>query len=581
MYVSPEPPRPDRLPRTWALALAAFAFAVRAAVALELGRTALFQRPQLDSFEFLLWGQRIARGFLFQWLEPTHAPGYPFFLGTLLALTGGSLPAVRLIQAALGAGLCVLTAALGARVLGDRRAGLAAGLLLAVYGPLVYVEVSLLAEGLFLFLLMLALWFALRPAALGALLGAATGVRATALPLVPLLAGLALLRPGRRRAAAWMILAWLAVLAPLLVFLRLTRGEWLPVQTFGGLNLYMGNRTGASGTPTARLGGSWDLLVYEPQRLGIEGDAGRERYFLKKTLKEIREEPLSFLGGLGHKALWLVQDDEIRESHSLYFFREHSRVLRLLPGFGLLFPLAVWGLWLARRKIPPEIALHLLVFAASCVVIIMSSRYRLPLVPPLAVFAGGAVVWLLDRLRERRWRELAPAAAVLALAAVLPYVKDHAPSRNLAEEWSLTASSLHLLGRTDEAMAAVERALEEDPASALAWVQAGRLRAAGGDHAGAEAAFSRAVQLAPDYQLARLSLGMELRRKGDVDSALRELRRSLWLVPDDPGTLAELSEIHLARGEHGEAGRMLRRLLQIDPRNAAARRALARVEGSQ
>lgn len=99
IYVSPEPSPPAPLPRAWTLALAAFAFAVRAAVALELGRTALFRKPQLDSFEFLLWGQGIAHGNLFQWLAPTHGPGYPFFLGTLLALTGGSVIAVRLLQA--------------------------------------------------------------------------------------------------------------------------------------------------------------------------------------------------------------------------------------------------------------------------------------------------------------------------------------------------------------------------------------------------------------------------------------------------------------------------------------------------
>ena len=123
----------------------------------------------------------------------------------------------------------------------------------------------------------------------------------------------------------------------------------------------------------------------------------------------------------------------------------------------------------------------------------------------------------------------------------------------------------------------MERALAEDPSSALAWVQAGGLRATQGDRAGAEAAFSRAVRLAPEYQLARLN--QELRRKGDLEGALRELRRSLWLVPDDPGTLAELAEIHIARGEDAEAAKMLRMLLRIDPRNAAARRALARVEG--
>lgn len=565
------------------MAIAAVAFTLRAAVAIELGRTALFQRPQLDSFEFFVWGQRIAHGFLLEWLAPTHGPGYPFFLGTLLALTGGSLPMVRLAQAALGAGLCVLTAVLAARVLNDRRAGLAAGLLLAAYGPLVYVEVSLLAEGLFVFLLTLGSWLALRrpsPGA-GAVLGLAAVVRATALPLGPLLAGLAFLRPRRqpRRAAVWMALAWLAVVGPVVVFQRVTRGSWLPVQAFGGLNFYMGNHSGATGVPTARLGGDWDFLHGEPQRLGITGDAERERYFMRKAWREIGANPSAFFAGLARKALWLVQDDEIRESHSLYFFEKHSLVLRRLPGFGLLFPFAVWGLWLAfsRRAVPLEIAVYLLVFTASCVVIIVSSRYRLPLVPVLAVFAGGAVVWLFDRLRGRRWRELAPAAAVLAGAILLSHVRVHAPSHNLAEEEALTAASWQLLGRLDAAEQAAGRALAEDPHSALAWVHAGRIRVARGDFAGAEQAFARAVALAPEYQLARLSLGIELRRRGDTEGALRELRRSLWLVPDDPGTLAELGELLMARGETGEAAQIFRRLLEIDPRNAVAWLRLARI----
>lgn len=578
-----------RLPRTWAFAIAAIAFLVRAAVAVQLGRTALFERPQLDSFEFLLWGNGIAHGALFHWLAPTHGPGYPFFLGLLLALTGGSLPLVRLAQAALGAGLCVLAAALGARFFEDRRAGLAAGLLLAFYGPLVYVEVSFLAEGLFVFLLTLALWtVAVRgevSGRTGLLLGLATATRATALPLMPVFAALAWLR-RRPRAAAWMALAWLAVVAPVLVFLRATRGSWIPVQAFGGLNLYMGNRIGASGTPTARLGGDWDLLHYEPQRLGIEDDAARERYYTKKVLGEIARQPLGFAAGLGRKALWLLQDDEIRESHSLYFFRERSSALRLLPGFGLLFPLSAWGLWLARRRLPAEAVAYLAAMAVSCVAIIVSSRYRLPLVPLLAASAGGAAVWAFDRLRARRWRELAPAAAVLALAALVPHVRDHAPSRNLAEEWALTASSLQSLGRLEEARRAVERALAADPGSALAWLQEGRLRLAARDAAGAERAFREAARRGPNYQRAHLELGMLYRRKGEPAEAERALRRSLWLVPDDPATLAELAGLLAARAASdtaagGEAAGLLRRLLAIDPSNGAAWTMLAGIAGSE
>jgi tetratricopeptide (TPR) repeat protein len=584
----------ELLPRAWMLAVAGLAFAVRAAVAVQLDGTALFQRPQLDSSEFLIWADGIARGNFFQWLAPTHGPGYPFFLGALLFLTRGSLLAVRLAQAAFGAVACVAAAALAARVF-DRRAGLAAGLLLALYGPLVYTEVSLLAEGLFVLLLTLALLVLTRAeaspgvaAAAGALLGLAAVTRATALPLLPLFAALLLLpprlRPGwkgwPRTTAVWMATAWVAVVAPVLVFLRVSRGSWLPVQAFGGLNFYMGNHAGSGGTPWARLGGAWDLVHYEPQRSGVIGDAERERYFLKKAWQEIGEHPSAFLAGLAGKALWLVQDDEIRESHSLYFFREHSRVLRVLPGFGLLFPMALWGLWLAasRRSLPLPVAAYLLVMTASCVVLIVSSRYRLPLVPALAVFAGGAAVQLLNRLRERRFRELAPAAAVVVAAVLVSQVRDHAHSRNTAEEWALSASSLQMLGRNEEAKAAVRRALEEDPRSALAWVQEGRIHFAEGDLDRAGGAFERAVEISPDYQLARLMLGQARRRKGDEEGALRELRRSLWLVPDDPGTLAELGSLLLSRGQAKEAADHLRRLVAIDPANTGATLALARAE---
>lgn len=580
---------PSRFPWTWALGVAVLAFAVRATVAVQLGKTALFQRPQLDSFEFLVWAQSIARGELFRWLAPTHGPGYPYFLGFLLSLLGGSVPAVRIAQAALGAGLCALTALLAARIFEDRRAGLAAGILLALYGPLVYVEVSLLAEGLFVLLLTLALWLLTRPnptagaaVAIGLLIGLAVIVRATALPLLPILVALILVRPARwsRRSAVWMALAWLAVVGPTLLLVRKTSGGWLPVQAYGGLNFYMGNRPGASGTPEARLGGDWDLLHAEPTRQGITIEADRERYYMKKAWTEIGQQPLAFVAGLGRKALWLVQDDEVRETHSVYFFREQSPLLRWLPGFGLLFPLAVWGLWLARRRLAAETVVYLAVFTASCILIIFSSRYRMPLVPLLAAMAGGAVVWLIDRARKQEWKALAPAAAVLAAAILVSHVRDHAPSHNTAEEWSMTAASLQALDRPDEAKLAVERALVEDPGSALAWVQAGRMRLDAADLPGAEKAFETAARLAPNYQRARFNLGVAYKRKGDLDAALRELRQSLWLAPGDPSSLTQIGEILLARGEVDEARKTWLQLVEKDPRNAPAWLALARIEGA-
>lgn len=594
--VAPIDPAPQRLPWSWAAGVAALAFVVRAAVAVQLGRTVLYRYPQLDSLEFLRWAQSIAGGGP-RWAPvPTHGPGYPYLLSAMLALFDGSFTAVRLVQAALGAATCVLAALVATRLF-DRRAGLAAGVLLALYGPLVYVETAFLAEGLLVLLLTAALWALLLPAATpraslgaaaaaGLLLGLAAAVRATALPLIPALAVVVLLgrrRPRRGAAAAALAGAALVVVLPVLVQVRQAAGSWLPMQGFGGLNLYMGNRAGAPGVPTARLGGDWDRLSNEPLRRGITGVAAQERWFTRRALGDIRRQPLGFLRGLGRKALWLLQDEEIRESHSFYFFRGQSRLLAALPGWAVLFPLALCGLALAaaRRSLPPALAVYLVVMAASCIGIVVSSRYRLPLVPALAALAGGAAVRLVETARARRWRELAPYAALLAAGFAVTQLRDHAPSRNLAEEWAMTATSLEAHDDLAGARQAVEKALAADPQSALAWAVAGRLAERDGDLPGAERAFATAARLAPDFHRARLNLGSVLKRRGDLAGAQRELRRALWLFPGDVPSLRELGEVLLVRGQVDEAERLYRQVLERDPESAAAYLALARIAGSR
>jgi tetratricopeptide (TPR) repeat protein len=576
----------------WMLAIITLAFVIRVVVAVQLGRTALFQVPQLDGAELLDWARRIAGGSLRLPPSPSHGPGYPYFLGGLLALSGGSLGAARVAQSALGALLCGLTAALAARTFG-RRAGMAAGLLLALYAPLVYVEVSLLAEGLLTFLLVGVLWCLTPPhrlvaaamAGAGVLLGLAVAVRATALVLLPILAVLLILdrrRSQRVRAAVLFTAGCVLVVAPLLVATHAATRGWLLVQSFGGLNFYMGNRPGSLGVPSARLGGEWDRLQGEPLRQGITNPAEQERYFVAKETAELRAHPLESLRVLGRKAVWLIQDEEVRESHSFYFFRGQSALLRWLPTFGLLFPFATLGLAVAwrQRRLAPELGAYLLAMAGTCVLIIVASRYRIPFVPVLAVFAGGAVAWLIGAATRRQWKALAGGAAVLAAGLLATHLRRHDPSHDLAEEWALTATSLANSNRTAEARQAVARALREDARSALAWEQDGLLRWRDGDAPGAERAFNTAARLEPDFERARFYLGVIARRRGEIGRAIGELRRALWLSPYDVPALEELGEVLLEQGNTQEAAELFRRVIALDAGNAAAYASLARIEGA-
>ena len=159
--------------------------AARVYAAYGLGALSISSTPQLDSLEYLNWARDIAEHGWSWPVYPEHAPGYPYFAGAILALSGGSLMAIRLAQAILGSITCVLTARVAARTLGPR-AYVPTGLLMALYGPLLYIDTAILAEPLFLLLLVAALNLAIDAGAhvrrwlsCGLLLGAAAIVRPT------------------------------------------------------------------------------------------------------------------------------------------------------------------------------------------------------------------------------------------------------------------------------------------------------------------------------------------------------------------------------------------------------------------
>ena len=321
------------------------ALAVRLIAARELWQLPLVRTPKLDSAEYLSWARRLAAGD-FSWpVVSQHGPGYPLFLAAWLAIGSGSPPFAIAVQAVVGALTATLVALIARDSFGDG-AALAAGLVYALYAPAIYVDVALLSEGLLLFLLTLALlllgraenlWRGpFRPvsaalkgpprfviASAGVALGCAILVRPTAV-VVASACAMWLLVQRSRNAAAILVVTCAVVIAPA-VAKNWSVSRTLSLQGYGGLNVYIGNSPQQSGRPTFRLGGAWDALNAEPSRAGITDPAAQDRYYLRKTLSEIRRQPIAYLRLLAAKLVWLVQAEEIRDSHSFYFFADRGR----------------------------------------------------------------------------------------------------------------------------------------------------------------------------------------------------------------------------------------------------------------
>lgn len=190
-----------------------FQLAALLALALLVRLALHFRSPAFvgkDSQSYFLPGWEIARGEPFE-IGQRRTPGYPLFISAVILFLGEELRSLALAQHLLGVGTVGVTYLLG-RLSFGRAAGLLAGLLVAVDGPLLIYERYVMAEALLAFTLSLALLAAMlavrRPTwqrwlLTGLALGAAVLTKPSAQTIAPLLALAALLAArGRWRTAA-------------------------------------------------------------------------------------------------------------------------------------------------------------------------------------------------------------------------------------------------------------------------------------------------------------------------------------------------------------------------------------------
>jgi 4-amino-4-deoxy-L-arabinose transferase-like glycosyltransferase len=515
---------------------------------------------------------------------------YPVFLAGVYAVTGPSLLAAKLAQALLGAATALLTAVLGARTVG-RRAGLVAGGIVALYGPLVFFDLELVATG----------WACLAAAALPLLVdeaarrgnftaciacGAASAlavlVRPTFLPFAALAAAwLAprLARSGLRPRAvaarlALALLAFSAIALPVAALSRIHAGRFSFLPASGPLNLYIGNNSDSAATVAIRPGWEWSELTRLPARHGVERSNDTPRFFLERVVDYARTQPLGFLQGLARKTVELASSRELPRNTDVYVHRQWSPVLVPLVWkigpfgfpFGVLLPLAAVGAVELGRRLPWLVVLLVASHAGAVVLVFVAARLRAPLVPPLALLAAAGILALARALRARRWRRaglLALLAAALGVATSLPgpFAQERADYE--AELAYGVAARLLERGELERAEEQARHALERQPGHGESWNVLGNILVERGRLAEAVAAYRTAVEASPRNRIARDNLGRSLLALGDHAEAARQFLILLEEAPADA-----LARYHcglaLARAGRGaEAVEQLRQARQL------------------
>jgi 4-amino-4-deoxy-L-arabinose transferase-like glycosyltransferase len=405
----------------------------------------------VDEQHYAALARNLVDGVGFAWGpgDPTsiRPPLYPWFVAGIWSLAGDeSLQAVRWFQAVVSTLSVWLLYRIGC-VWFDRRTALVAAAGLAVYPSLLFSGVLILTETLFTAMLLLFVFCCAhlerRPSlamatATGAALGLAALTRSVMWPFVlltPILAWFGLRASARQRAIAVVAigLGYAVAVGPWAVRNSTLQGTVTVVDTMGGLNLYMGNY---EHTPEDRM---WDAISLTGEqswaaKLPPQAPDGRrwtegtkEKWAQGQALAFMLEHP----GTTARRSLlkfadfWGLERDFVAGIQRGYYdpplWLAGAGAASMTLAYVATVVLAVIGLFLAPPVRPAHVLLlGIVLFICGVHTLVFGhSRYHLPLVPILLLYAASAVTLGAWRRLFVPSRPAVLATATIALLAIV------------------------------------------------------------------------------------------------------------------------------------------------------------------
>lgn len=421
----------------------AVGLAVRVAI---LANTGGLATNIVDEQQYGQIAANILAGHGFAWapgaLTSIRPPLYPGLLAGIWAIFPASLQAVRIFQILLSLATACLVYALGSRIYGPK-AGAWAAAACWLYPSFIFFDFLILTETLFTFLLvafiLLAIvtvqtpraWAAL---ACGLVLGLAALTRSILwpLPLVlcPLLAVLIRAPLARRLALPCLLLAgYSLVVMPWAVRNTTLQGVMTIVDTMGGMNLRMGNY---EFTPEDRM---WDAVSLSGEQSWVHGlsldlpgqsitEGQKEKWAQRKAIAYMRANPgvtfrrafIKFADFWGLEREFMAGVQQGLYAPPRWFALIAS--LAIVLAYVIVVVAAAAGVWLAA---PEDWRLHVVlllpvfVIMGAHTIVFGHSRYHLPLVPILAVYAAAFGVVRMPAYRFSHRPVLIGAAVTIAV----------------------------------------------------------------------------------------------------------------------------------------------------------------------
>jgi tetratricopeptide (TPR) repeat protein len=546
----------------------------------------------MDSAVYLNWAQVIlGEG----WLGTEifyRAPFYPYFLSIIFWFAPNNLLAVYIMQ--LGMGICsvVLIYSIGKRIYCERAGLIAAGFSL-VYSPLTFFETKILPTitGIFLGLLSIYLltraeqekkWYYWMGGA--ATLGVAAICRPNYLLMIPLII-FGILVVHRKQLRETPIPILILILVPSAIIGTVTLRNYVVGKDFvlisanAGITFAQGNNPWARGSIAVIPGFSGEVTNQRHEETQIaERVTGRKlkpsevnTFWFKWGLTFIQKKPLEYLRLLLYKAAILFNNHELGSNYLLDVDKEVTPWLKLafLP-FGFIMAWAVIGFARIFLERPATLAL-IAAFLGSfltAMIFYANSRYRMTLLPPAIIMAGGGLDYL--GRNPRRFGVILLTVGLTFLISLPPFLplNDTHLSRSNSRAWAHLGGAYKNNNQLEKALWAYEKAIGMEPNNYRYYFETLNLFGA------LEKNKDDIIQWAQDVshkisqeQYRYLIISEAYYSANDYDKASEYIQKALSSFPKDPRLYLYSGILFGRMGKHHKAREIFSQGLKINPVN--------------
>ncbi|MCP3871852.1 MAG: tetratricopeptide repeat protein [Desulfobacteraceae bacterium] len=427
-----------------------FALGLRIAAFFSLKDTIYYKFLLYDEIVYHQWAIKIAQGDHPSFVIHDFAPLYAWIMGGIYTLLSPDYFYIRIFNIVLGLMTC-FAIYLSGKELKNRRVGLLAILIAAIYNPFIFFNILIHKTSLSIFLFSFLIWLfvslmkqdsIIKAIFLGVCTGLLINVRSNAIVIIPVIIFFILKRmytdkrPVKKMGTVFLMffIGNLVALSPFGI-INYTLTEKISVMPTSGFNLYIGNNTinsepyyrpmpFAVSIPSLQ---AKQFVIEASRRTGEKLDAKQaSSFWTNKVITIVTQSPEKFVLKIIRKILALFNRAETADNHHIDFLSQFIKFFNSpLPGIWLIMPFGLASLifFIPSSKVIKALFFVWCAYALTLVLFFTNVRIRLPLMTiliPVTAFGIDALYSMVKRKKKIQISIFICIALFFYLLAIVP-----------------------------------------------------------------------------------------------------------------------------------------------------------------